>query len=163
MWKAWCRSLCRTRPAVPASTACAEFDNLFVFDVDDLEAVVASNVREREREAARAALIVEAEVKAFEEVLQALDLGPRIGAFREELQSIARCEFAKSRNKLGLSPEQERAVEAMLVAAANKIAHPAIQVMRRTHDLAREREALIEREVSSEFGLTPVAGLLAAA
>ena len=143
--------------------ACAEINNLFVFDVDDLEAVVASNVREREREAMRAGLIVESEVKAFEEVLRALDLGPRIGAFREELQSIARCEFAKSRNRLGLSPEQERAVEAMLVAAANKIAHPAIQVMRRAHELAREREARLEREVDSEFGLTTDAGLLAAA
>jgi glutamyl-tRNA reductase len=88
---------------------------------------------------------------------------PGIGAFREELQSIARCEFAKSRKRLGLTPEQERAVEAMLVVAANKIAHPAIQVMRRTQDLAREREARPEREVSSEFGLTPAAGLLAAA
>jgi glutamyl-tRNA reductase len=143
--------------------ACAEMDNLFVFDVDDLEAVVASNVREREREARRAGLIVESEVKAFEEVLRALDLGPRIGAFREELQSIARCEFAKSRNHLGLTPEQERAVEAMLVAAANKIAHPAIQVMRRAHELAREREAPSEREVDYEFGLTMGAGLFAAA
>jgi hypothetical protein len=79
------------------------------------------------------------------------------------LQEIARCEFAKGRRQLGLSPEQERVVEAMLVAAANKIAHPAIQVMRRTHDLAREREASLEREVSSEFGLTLDAGLLAAA
>src|SRR5215213_9555039 len=143
--------------------AVADVDNLFVFDVDDLEAVVASNVREREREAERAASIVEAEAREFGEVLRALDIGPRIGAFREELQNIARCEFAKSRNRLGLSPEQERAVEAMLVAAANKIAHPAIQVMRRTHDLARERGALSEREVGSDFGLRLDAGLLAAA
>src|SRR5215207_1249767 len=42
--------------------AVAKLDNLFVFDVDDLEAVVASNVREREREAERAELIVESEV-----------------------------------------------------------------------------------------------------
>ena len=131
--------------------------------MDDLEAVVASNVREREREAARAASVVEAEARAFGEVLRALDLGPRIGAFREELQSIARCEFAKSRGRLGLSPEQERAVEAMLVAAANKIAHPAIQVMRRAHEVERAREARPGREVNSEFGLTPDAGLLAAA
>ena len=143
--------------------AVAGIDNLFVFDVDDLEAVVASNVRERERAAERAALIVEAEARAFEEVLRALDLGPRIGAFREELQNIARCEFAKARNRLGLTPGQERAAEAMLVAAANKIAHPAIQVMRRTQDRARKREAPLEREVSSEFGLAPGAGLHAAA
>jgi glutamyl-tRNA reductase len=101
--------------------------------------------------------------RAFEDILRALDIGPRIGAFREELQNIARCEFAKSRKRLGLSPEQERAVETMLVAAANKIAHPAIQVMRRTHDLAREREASLAREVDSDFGLTLDAGLLAAA
>ena len=69
----------------------------------------------------------------------------------------------KSRGRLGLTPEQERAVEALLVAAANKIAHPAMQVMRRTQDLAREREAPSEGEVSSEFGLTLGAGLLAAA
>jgi glutamyl-tRNA reductase len=143
--------------------AVAGLDNLFVFDVDDLDAVVASNVRARDREAARATLIVEAEARAFEEALRALDLGPRIGAFREELQNIARCEFAKSRKRLGLTPEQERAVEAMLVAAANKIAHPAIQVMRRTHDLAREREATLAREVNTEFDLTFDAGLLAAA
>src|SRR5215218_7247050 len=143
--------------------AVADVDNLFVFDVDDLEAVVASNVREREREAERAASIVEAEARAFAEVLRALDIGPRIGAFREELQNIARCEFAKSRKRLGLSPDQERAVEALLVAAANKIAHPAIQVMRRTHDLALAREALPEREVNTEFGLALDAGLLAAA
>ncbi len=143
--------------------AVAKLSNLFVFDVDDLEAVVASNVREREREAARARLIVEAEALAFEEVLRALDLGPRIGAFRQELQDIARCEFAKGRQRLGLNPAQEQAVEAMLIAAANKIAHPAIQVMRRRFEAAREREASLERETSLEFGLSLDSSLLIAA
>src|SRR5256714_15412399 len=35
-----------------------EINNLFVFDIDDLEAVIASNIREREREAERAEVIV---------------------------------------------------------------------------------------------------------
>jgi glutamyl-tRNA reductase len=143
--------------------AVGRLDNMFVFDVDDLAAVVASNVREREREAARATLIVESEAREFEEVLRGLDLGPQIGAFRQELQDIARCEFAKGSKRLGLTLEQERAVEAMLVAAANKIAHPAIQVMRRSHEAARAREAALEREVDSKYGLTLDAGLLAAA
>src|SRR5215207_6290483 len=64
------RAARRNRPAffidisVPRNVdpAVAKLDNLFVFDVDDLEAVVASNVREREREAERAELIVESEV-----------------------------------------------------------------------------------------------------
>ena len=58
---------------------------------------------------------------------------------------------------------KERAVEPMLVSAANKIAHPAIQVMRRSHEAAREREARLEREAGAEPGLSLAAGLLAAA
>jgi glutamyl-tRNA reductase len=110
----------------------AEIANLFVFDVDDLEAVVASNLREREREAAEAELIVEAEARHFAELLRGLDVGRQIGAFRRELQEIARAEFERRRRQLGdLTPEQERAVEALLLATANKIAHPVIEVMRR--------------------------------
>src|SRR3954462_8174775 len=68
----------------------AQLSNLFVFDVDDLEAVVASNMRERVREAERAEQIVESEAREFEDTLRGLDLGPQIGAFRQELQDIAR-------------------------------------------------------------------------
>ena len=162
----------RNRPAffidisVPRNVdpAVAQLSNLFVFDVDDLEAVVASNIKERVRESERAAEIVESEAREFEEILRGLDLGPRIGAFRQELQDIARCEFAKGRKRLGdLTPEQERAVEALLIAAANKIAHPAMRVMRQSHDAARVREAKLEREVKSDLSPSLNSGLLAAA
>jgi glutamyl-tRNA reductase len=133
--------------------AVAELGNLFVFDVDDLEAVVASNIREREREAERAELIVEAEARQFEQVLRGLDVGAVVGAFRQELQDIARCEFAKGRKRLGeLTPEQERAVEALLLSTANKIAHPAIQVMRRSLEETRETESKRGRETTLKAG-----------
>ena len=137
-----------------------ELPNLFVFDVDDLEAVVASNIREREREAERAELIVESEARQFEEVLRGLDLGPQIGAFREELQTIARAEFERQRRRLGLTPEQERAVEALLVSTANKIAHPAIEVMRRSAAAAEARQSRPEHEPGLKLAAAP---LLAAA
>jgi len=125
----------------------ARLPNLFVFDVDDLEAVVASNLRERRREAERAEAIVEREARQFEGVLRSLDLGPQIGAFRRELQEIARAEFGRQRRKLGsLTPEQERAVEQLLVSTANKIAHPAIEVMRRSSAAAEERQTRLEQE-----------------
>jgi hypothetical protein len=80
--------------------------------------------------------------------------GAREYVITQELQDIARCEFAKGRTRLGgLTPEHGRAVEARLVSAANKIAHPAIQVMRRAAEVAREREMKIDRDVGSEFGL----------
>jgi glutamyl-tRNA reductase len=115
--------------------AVGELKNLFVFDVDDLEAVIASNIMEREREAARAEKIVEVEVKRFEESLRGLDLGLEISAMKQRMETIAHEELAKQRRRLGeLSPEQERAIEALLISTVNKISHPVIQQMRRSYE-----------------------------
>jgi len=105
--------------------------NAFVFDIDDLESVISSNIREREREAKRAELIVESEIMQFQQALRALDIGPTIGALRQKLQDIARSELTRQRNRLGtLTPEQEHAIEALLMATVNKISHPVLSHMR---------------------------------
>ena len=153
------RSARRNRPAffidisVPRNVdpAVAKLGNLFVFDVDDLEAVVASNIREREREAERAELIVESEVMQFQQALRALDIGPTVGALKEKLRRIAQEEFERQRNRLGeLTPEQEKAIEAMLMSAVNKISHPVIHRMRRSYDAGEEDQVQAWRDV---FGL----------
>jgi glutamyl-tRNA reductase len=153
------RAARRNRPAffidisVPRNVdpAVAELPNLFVFDVDDLEAVVASNIREREKEAERAELIVESEVMQFQQALRNLDIGPAVGALRDRMQTIAREEFARQRKRLGaLTPEQEQAIEAMLTSAVNKIAHPVIQRMRRSYDTGNGENVQAWRDI---FGL----------
>ncbi|HWS88006.1 MAG TPA: glutamyl-tRNA reductase [Pyrinomonadaceae bacterium] len=131
--------------------AVARLSNLFVFDVDDLEAVVASNIREREREAERAELIVESEVMQFQQALRALDIGPTVGALKDKLRRIAQEEFERQRSRLGpLTPEQEQAIEQMLMSAVNKISHPVIHRMRRSYDAGEETEVRAWRE---SFGL----------
>jgi glutamyl-tRNA reductase len=131
--------------------AVAKLGNIFVFDVDDLEAVVASNIREREREAERAELIVESEVMQFQQALRALDIGPTVGALKDKLRQIAHEEFERQRNRLGdLTPEQEQAIEAMLMSAVNKISHPVIHRMRRSYDAGEENEVQAWRDI---FGL----------
>ena len=153
------RAARRNRPAfyidisVPRNVdpAVARLANLFVFDVDDLEAVVASNLREREREAERAELIVDAEVTQFQRTLRDLDIGPAVGALKEKLRRIARDEFERQRGRLGnLTPEQEQAIEAMLMSAVNKISHPVIHRMRRSYDAGEENEVQAWRDI---FGL----------
>jgi glutamyl-tRNA reductase len=124
-----------------------EINNLFVFDIDDLEAVIASNIREREREAERAELIVESEVMQFQQALRSLDIGPTVAAVRERLHEIARDEFKRQRNRLGaLTPEQERAIENLLGSTVNKIAHPVIARLRRAHDAGQEDDVQAWRE-----------------
>jgi glutamyl-tRNA reductase len=109
--------------------------NVFVFDIDDLESVISSNIREREREAERAELIVESEIMQFQQTLRVLDIGPTIGALRNKLQDIARLELDRQRSRLGpLSAEQEIAIEALLVSTVNKISHPLLTHMRRSFD-----------------------------
>ena len=114
--------------------AVGKIPNVFVFDIDDLESVIASNIREREREAERAELIVESEIMQFAQTLRVLDIGPTIGALKNKLQDIARAELTRQRNRLGpLSAEQETAVEALLVSTVNKISHPLLSHMRRSY------------------------------
>ncbi|MDQ3755565.1 MAG: glutamyl-tRNA reductase [Acidobacteriota bacterium] len=149
----------RNRPAffidisVPRNVdpAVGTLDNLFVFDVDDLEAVVASNIREREREAERAELIVESEVMQFQQSLRSLDIGPTVGALRQKLLDIAHAELERQRARLGpLTPEQERAVEALLISTVNKISHPLITRMRRSHETGGAENMQAWRDI---FGL----------
>jgi len=115
--------------------AVGELPNTFLFDIDDLEAVISSNIREREREAERAELIVNSEIMQFQQALRALDIGPTIGALRQKLQEIAKLELARQRTRLGpLTKEQEAAIEALLVATVNKISHPVLSQLRRSYD-----------------------------
>src|SRR6266478_4094235 len=115
--------------------AVGKIPTVFVFDIDDLESVISSNIREREREAERAELIIESEIMQFQQTLRVLDIGPTIGALRNKLQDIARLELTRQRNRLGpLTAEQESAVEALLVSTVNKISHPLLSHMRRSFD-----------------------------
>lgn len=109
-----------------------EIQNSFVFNIDDLKSLVLSNIDRRQREAQRAEAIVDQEVVRFREVLRALKLGPAISRLRETMQQIAREELARQREYLGpLSPDQESALEDLLLSMIKKISHPIITQMRR--------------------------------
>jgi glutamyl-tRNA reductase len=131
--------------------AVGKIPNVFVFDIDDLESVISSNIREREREAERAELIVESEIMQFQQTLRLLDIGPTIGALRNKLQGIAKLEMTRQRNRLGpLTDEQEAAIEALLVSTVNKISHPLLSHMRRSYGASDAETIQAWRDI---FGL----------
>ncbi len=128
------RPTCLIDISVPRNIdpAVARLRNVFLFDIDDLENVISSNIREREREAERAELIVQSEVMQFQQSLRLMDVGPSIGALREKFQDVARAEFERQRKRLGpLTKEQEAAVESLLMSTVNKISHPILNQLRR--------------------------------
>lgn len=112
--------------------AVGDLDNIFLFDIDDLEGVVGENLKQRQKEAAKAESIVETEVEAFFERLDTVEIGPTIAALKEHLTDIALSEFERTRHKLGdLTPEQEQAIKQHLLGSlVNKFMHPLITTLR---------------------------------
>jgi glutamyl-tRNA reductase len=131
------RPTCLIDISVPRNIdpAAGKVPNVFLFDIDDLENVISSNIREREREAERAELIVQSEVMQFQQKLRLMDAGPSIGAMRDKMEEIARTELVRQRKRLGaLTQEQEAAIESLLMSTVKKISHPILNQMRRLYE-----------------------------
>jgi glutamyl-tRNA reductase len=108
-----------------------EIDNLFLYDIDDLQEVVNANLRERRKEAERAEAVVAEEVERTMARMKVAEVAPDIIQIQEQLESIRRAEIEKVRRKLGaLTPQQEEAIEAMTRGIVNKIAHGPISELR---------------------------------
>ena len=147
------RPTCMIDISVPRNIdpAVGNVANTFVFDIDDLESVISSNIREREREAEQAELIVQSEVMQFQQSLRLMDIGPTIGALKQKLQELARAEMERQRKKLGpLTPEQESAVESLLMSTVNKISHPMLNQIRRSYETSDAETVQALRDI---FGL----------
>ncbi len=120
--------------AVPRSVepAVNELDGAYLYDIDDLDAIVADHRGARAREAVRAEMIVDAEVEKFWRWFEQLDVVPTIVALRERLESIRDRELARHAHALAsLAPEQRAAVERLTRAIVNKILHAPVAAIRR--------------------------------
>jgi glutamyl-tRNA reductase len=114
-------------------------DGIFVYDIDDLQSVVSSNLADRGEEARRAETLIEEEVERFVARMQAAEVVPTIVSLQEHLETIRQAEIDRVRGRLGeLSPEQELAVEALSRGIINKIMHTPIVTLK---SAAREGQA----------------------
>ena len=108
-------------------------ENLYLYDLDDLTPCLQEKCREQDRAIAHAEHIISEEVKLFQRTLKATEAGKRLGLIRDKMQQTAKQEFSKQRYGLGdLSPEQEQAVERLLISAVNKIADPILYGLRKS-------------------------------
>ena len=109
-----------------------EVDNIFLYDIDDLQEVVNANLRERNKEAERAEELVAQEVERMMARLQVQEIAPTIVSLQGQLEQIRAAEIERVRRKLApLTPEQEEAIESLTRGIINKIAHGPISELRR--------------------------------
>jgi glutamyl-tRNA reductase len=98
-------------------------DGCFLFDIDDLEAIVAETLAGRRGEAARAEAIVATEAEKFHAWHASLDVVP-IASLRAHAEEIREAELRKAEGVLGrLDDTQRRAVESMTSQIVNKLLH----------------------------------------
>jgi glutamyl-tRNA reductase len=112
--------------AVPRDVdpALASIDGCFVYDVDDLEAVVSSSLEGRRAEAVQAERIVAAEAERFRAWQASLAVVPAIASLRALAEEIRASELARVEARLGRLPESERAVvDTVTAQIVNKLLH----------------------------------------
>lgn len=68
--------------------ALAELENVFLYDIDDLEGIVEANLLERKKAAATITLMLEAEIVEFKQWVKMLGVVPVISALREKALTI---------------------------------------------------------------------------
>jgi glutamyl-tRNA reductase len=108
--------------AVPRDVdpAVGDLDGCYLYDIDDLEAVVAETLAGRRVEAEHAERLVALEAERFKEWRASLDVVPAIASLRARAEEIRVTELAK----LGELPDDERrTIEAVTAQILNKFLH----------------------------------------
>ncbi len=110
-------------------------DNTYVYDIDDLQGVVASNLKERSKEADEAERIIEEEIDKFYRWIKSLDVVPTIIALRNYCDSIRKAELERALRAMnGLGPKDKKALDAMTKAIVNKILHGPVSKLKKDAD-----------------------------
>ena len=99
-------------------------DGVFLYDIDDLQTVAASNMADRSREASNAERIIADEVTRFARRASALNVVPSLVGLQQQVEIMRLAEMRRAQPRLqGLTPEQMAAVEAITRGIANKFLH----------------------------------------
>jgi glutamyl-tRNA reductase len=112
--------------AVPrdADPGIHEVDGCYLYDIDDLEAVVQETLVARRGEAARAEAIAVEEAERFRTWQASLDAVPAIASLRARAEEIRTGELAKAERRLDrLSEAERRVVDSITTAIVNKLLH----------------------------------------
>jgi glutamyl-tRNA reductase len=123
-----------------------KLDNVYLYDVDDLQEVVDTNIHGRKIEADKAEKIIDEEVEKFLRWMSSLDSVPTIVALRQKADEIKSDEIVKLKSKIpDLDEEKLKAVEYMATAIINKLIHPPTVALKEDTEDRDELIAMIKK------------------
>ncbi len=130
---------------------CGDLPGVSLYDIDDLQGVVARNLGIREEEVPQAEEIVEEEIRRFARWLGQLEVLPTVSALREHGNAIVEQVLAENDGRWEtVSPRDLVRIEALARAVANRLLHePTI----RLRSLSESRSHSSLQVVRELFGL----------
>ena len=132
-----------------------DLEGIFVYDIDDLQAVAAAHLAERSREASDAETLIAGEVERFHQRQRTVNVAPAIVALQRQAEEIRQAELKRMQSRLGgLSAEQIAAVEALTRGLVNKFLHPPMQALKQA---AREGDQVRLDAVCEEWSVSAAA------
>lgn len=123
--------------AVPrdVESACGDLDDVTLYDIDDLQSVVAHTLNRRESEVEVAEAIVEEEIQRFARWMGQRDVLPAIAALREHGRGIVEQVLAENRGRWEGATERDLArIDAVARAVMQRLLHePTIRLRESGH------------------------------
>lgn len=106
-------------------------DNIFLYDIDDLEATCEKNRRARQKEVEKALVIIDEETDRFMHGIYHRATGPIIKQLREQWHDVREQEVEKLFGKLShLDEKDQELIERSIEQIVNKLLHPPLEVLR---------------------------------
>lgn len=130
-----------------------ELDNVFLYNIDDLQSLVEQSSEERSREVEKVRNIIAEETHKFTLWMRSLEAVPLIKVLREKLDGIKEAEWERYGVKLAhLSETDQKIVQVMMQSIINKICHNPLIVMK---EYAASDDGYEKLDVARElFGIT---------
>ena len=123
--------------AVPRDidAACGDIPGVSLYDIDDMQAVIARNRKVRQAEARKAEGIIEAEIQQFAQWLGSLEVRPTISALRARANEIASQVLRENAGRWeSASPRDLERVDALAQAIVNRLLHEPTLKMKELRD-----------------------------
>jgi glutamyl-tRNA reductase len=114
-----------------------DIENVYLYNIDDLQKVANDNIQDREKEAQKAEAIVRDEVVKFVNWYQSLEVTPTIIALRKKFEEIRNKELAKTFSiHPNFSDKERQSLEALTSAIINKILHDPLTLLKQKNEEA---------------------------
>ncbi|MFZ0663126.1 MAG: glutamyl-tRNA reductase [Acidobacteriaceae bacterium] len=124
-------------------------EGIFLYDIDDLQSVAASNLADRGSEARRAEAILEQEFARYRRRVETLDVVPALVDLQSAAEEMRQAELRRNHAHLRtLTTAQQAAVETITRGLMNKFLHQPLQILKAA---ARNGDAATVEAIRAAF------------